>query len=114
MHDPEQAEEAAAARRLGGIRRRRESTLAVAYELGGLQSVAGLRRLLDIIVADGLSLDNGIGRLRVLIAAVSTGARLLEVRDLEARIQALEAMQRARQRRTATGSIPRRDEPQRP
>ena len=39
MHDPERAEEAAEARRLGGIRRRRERTLAGAYELGGVRTI---------------------------------------------------------------------------
>ena len=44
-HDPERAEEAAEARRLGGLRRRKEGTIAVAYDLPGLDTVAGIRRL---------------------------------------------------------------------
>ena len=92
LHDPERAADAAEARRLGGLRRRRESTLEIAYELAGLDSVEGIRRLLEIVVADALSLDSGIGRLRVLIAAVSAAARLLDVGELEARIVALEAI----------------------
>ena len=64
-HDPERAEEAADARRLGGLRRRKEGTIAVAYELPGLDTVVGIRRLLDIVVTDGVGLDNGIPRLRV-------------------------------------------------
>ena len=39
MHDPEHAEEVAEARRLGGLRRRREATVSGAYELEGLGSV---------------------------------------------------------------------------
>jgi len=67
-HDPERAAEAAEARRLGGLRRRKEGTIAVAYDLPGLESVAGIRRLLDIVVTDAVGLENGIARLRVLIA----------------------------------------------
>ena len=66
-HDPSRLEEAAEARRLGGLRRRKEGTIAVAYDLPGLDTVAGIRRLLDIVVTDGVGLDNGIPRLRVLI-----------------------------------------------
>ena len=98
LHDPERAEDAAQARRLGGIRRRREGTLAIAYDLTGLDSVDGLRRLLDIIVTDALGLDSGIPRLRVLIAAVSAAAKLLEAGELEIRLQALEAVERSGRR----------------
>lgn len=103
LHDPERSAEAAEARRLGGVRRRRESTLEIAYELAGLDSVEGVRRLLEIIVADALSLDNGIGRLRVLIAAVSAAGKLLEAGELEARIAALEAIATVPRRPAAPG-----------
>ncbi len=89
-HDPERASEAAEARRLGGLRRRREGTIAVAYDLPGLDSVAGIRRLLDVVVTDGIGLENGIARLRVLIAASSAATSLLKVGELEARVEALE------------------------
>ncbi len=90
-HDPERAEEAAEARRLGGLRRRREGTIAVAYDLPGLDTVAGIRRLLDIVVTDGVGLENGIARLRVLIAAATAATNLLKVGELEERLTALEA-----------------------
>ena len=104
LHDPERAADAAEARRVGGIRRRRESTLEIAYDLAGLDSVEGIRRLLEVVVADALSLDNGIGRLRVLIAAVSAAGRLLDAGELEARITALEAIATVPRR----GAAPRR------
>ncbi len=91
LHDPERAADATEARRLGGMRRRKEGTLTVAYDLEDLDSVAGIRRILDIAVADALGLENGIARLRVLIAAVGAATRLLEVGELEARLTALEA-----------------------
>jgi hypothetical protein len=90
-HDPERADDAAEARRLGGLRRRKEGTIAVAYDLPGLDSVAGIRRLLDIVVTDGLGLENGIARLRILIATATAAAKLLETGELEDRIAALEA-----------------------
>jgi hypothetical protein len=90
-HDPARAEDAAEARRLGGQRRRREGTMAVAYDLPGLDTVEGIRRVLDIVVADALGLDNGIARLRVLIAVATASTRLLETGELEARIATLES-----------------------
>ena len=91
VHDPERAAEAADARRLGGLRRRREVTIATAYDLEGLDHTGGIRRVLDIAVADTLSLDNGIDRNRTLIAGATAATRLLTVGDLEARVEALEA-----------------------
>jgi hypothetical protein len=89
-HDPERAEEAADARRLGGLRRRKEGTIAVAYDLPGLDTVVGIRRLLDIVVTDGVGLDNGIPRLRVLISTAVAAVNLLKVGELEERLVALE------------------------
>ena len=90
-HDPERAAEAAEARRLGGLRRRKEGTIAVAYDLPGLDSVAGIRRLLDIVVTDGVGMDNGIPRLRVLISTATAATNLLKVGELEDRLAAVEA-----------------------
>jgi hypothetical protein len=90
-HDPERAAEAAEARRLGGLRRRKEGTIAVAYDLPGLDTVSGIRRLLDIVVTDGVGLDNSIARLRVLISAAVAAANLLKVGEFEERLETLEA-----------------------
>jgi hypothetical protein len=90
FHDPANAEDAAEARRIGGLRRRRDKTIVVAYNLEGLGTVGGIRRVLDIAVADALGLDNSIGRARVLISGALAAARLLETGELEARISALE------------------------
>jgi hypothetical protein len=90
-HDPDNATEAAEARRLGGLRRRREHALHEAYGLEGLDGVAGARRLLDLAVTEALSLENTLARSRVLIAAAHAAARLLEVGEFEDRLKALEA-----------------------
>ena len=77
-HSPDRTEEAAEARRLGGLRRRRERTVAVAYDLEPLDSVASIRRVLEIAVLDTLGLENSVARSRVLIGAAGIAARLLE------------------------------------
>jgi hypothetical protein len=91
MHAPEHAEEATEARRLGGLRRRREGTVAGAYEFSGLESVAGIRRLLEVAAVDTLGLDNSIARSRTLAYLAMVAAKLLETGELEQRISSLEA-----------------------
>ena len=90
-HDPENAAEAAEARRLGGLRRRRERTLHEAYSLEGLDTVAGVRRLLEVAVTEALPLDNSLARSRVLLAASHAAIRLLEAGEFDERLKALEA-----------------------
>jgi hypothetical protein len=90
-HSPDHAAEAAEARRLGGLRRRREGALSGAYELDSLASTPELRRLLEIAAFDALGLENSVARVRALTAIVQVGARLLETGELEERVTALEA-----------------------
>jgi len=82
-HSPDTADDAADARRLGEVRRRRERTLSGAYDVAGLESTADVRRILEIAVLDTLGLDNSITRIRVLIAAARGAAGLLEVEDAD-------------------------------
>ena len=91
MHSPDHSAEAAEARRLGGLRRRRETTLAVAYDFAGLGSTESIGRIIEIATLDALGLENSIARCRVLIAAATAASRLLEVGELEARLAVLEA-----------------------
>jgi hypothetical protein len=90
-HDPERAAEAAEARRLGGLRRKKEGTIAIAFDLPGLDTVAGIRRLLEIAATDAVGLDSGIPRLRVLISAATAATNLLKVGELEDRLAHVEA-----------------------
>jgi hypothetical protein len=90
-HEPGKGEEAADARRLGGLQRRRERTVAGAYDVAGLDTVDAIRRVLEIATIDALGLENSIARTRVLIAAALAAARLLEVNELETGGFALEA-----------------------
>jgi hypothetical protein len=90
-HSPDREEEAAEARRLGGLRRRREKTLTGAFDLAALDTVQSIRRLVEIAAIDSLGLENSIARSRTLISAALAAAKLLEVGELEERIAALEA-----------------------
>jgi hypothetical protein len=73
------------------LRRRKEGTIAVAYDLPGLDSVDGIRRLLEIVSTDGLGMENGVPRLRALISTAVAATNLLKVGEFEERLAALEA-----------------------
>ena len=104
MHNPETEEEAADARRLGGVRRKREKTLAGAYDFDGFDGPDSIRRILDIATFDALALDSSIARIRTLISAAGAAAKLLETGDLQARIELLEAALRSRRSSDPTDS----------
>ena len=98
MHEPGKADEVAEARRLGGLRRRRERTVGVAYGLSGVRTEDDLSRVVEIAVFDVLGLENSIARSRVLLAAAGSGAKLLETGELADRLAAIEAiLERQRQ-----------------
>ena len=99
MHAPEHAAEVQDARRLGGLRRRREVAVQGAYDLGDLEHVAGLRRVLGIAILDTLGLDNSVARARTLGYLVGVGLKALEVGELDERVGVLEMAVRARPRR---------------
>jgi hypothetical protein len=90
-HAPDREEDAAEARRLGGLRRRREKALSGAFDFDGLGSVESIRRILEIATLDALGLENSIARARVLISAALAATKLLETGELEERIGTLEA-----------------------
>jgi hypothetical protein len=91
-HSPDHTEEAAEARRLGGLRRRRKKAVAGAYDLEGLGSVDQVRRLLEIAALDALGLENSIARSRTLADLAQVSIKLLEVGELEERVRALESV----------------------
>jgi hypothetical protein len=89
-HAPETAEEAAEARRLGGLHRRKKKTVAAIYGLGGLRTIEDLLGLLETITIETLVLENSISRNKAVGAFIATAAKLLEVGDLAERLAALE------------------------
>jgi len=92
MHSPEHADEMAEARRLGGLRRRREKTVSGAYDFEGLADVGQVQRLLEIAVSDTLSLENSVARSRTLAYLAQVALKALEVGQLAERIDALERL----------------------
>ena len=92
MHDPEHAEEVQEARRLGGLRRRKEKITSDAYDFEGLNDVGQVRRLLEIAALDALGLENSIARSRTLAYLAQVAVKLLEVGELEERVRELESV----------------------
>jgi len=89
-HDPAQADVVAEARRLGGSRRRKEATIAVAYDVQGLGSIAEIRRLVEVAVIDVLSLENSVARARAIAYLAHIATKLLEVGEHEERLARIE------------------------
>ncbi|MGB3904762.1 MAG: hypothetical protein WBB22_07545 [Anaerolineae bacterium] len=99
MHDPSRARERAEARRLGGLRRRREKATSQVFDWGGLKNVEEIRRVLEVAVTDTLGLDNSSARSRTLGYLASLSLKTLEIGELEERVAALEAVVHKRHRR---------------
>ena len=88
-HSPDHVDEVAEARRLGGLRRRREHAVSGAYDLDGLDTIPKLRRLLDIAVLDTLGLENSVARSRTLAYLVVTALKMIELAEHEESLHAL-------------------------
>jgi hypothetical protein len=86
------------------LRRRREKTVAGAYDLAGLDSIEAIRRIIEIALLDVLGLENSIARARVLISGALAAAKLLETGELAERLAALEGA-------VASRTQPSTDEP---
>ena len=91
-HSPEHADEVTEARRLGGLRRRREKAVSGAYDFEGLADVGQIRRLLEIAVLDSLALENSVARSRTLAYLAQVALKALEVGEFEDRLDALERL----------------------
>jgi hypothetical protein len=90
MHSPEHSKEVQEARRLGGLRRKREATVSGAYDFDSLNTVDGIRRLVEVAVIDTLGMENSIARSRTLGYLAQVALHTLEVGNLEERLEALE------------------------
>jgi len=91
-HSAERKKEVQEARRLGGLRRKRESTISTAYQFESLSSVDSIRRIVLIAVLDALSMENSMARARTLAYLAQVALHMLEVGDIEQRVSALEEM----------------------
>ena len=105
VHDENASDEAAEARRLGGLRRRRERTLAVTYDLTGVSSPAELTRIVEIATLDTLAERSSLARARTLLAAARTGLQVRIETVIEPRLRALEADQAQKRATPATDGL---------
>jgi hypothetical protein len=92
VHSPERIKEVQEARRLGGLRLKRESTISSAYQFESLTSVDGIRRIVEIALLDTLAMENSVSRNRTLAYLVQVALHTLELGNLEERIAALEEL----------------------
>ena len=90
MHSLEHAKEVQDARRIGGLHRKREVTLSVAFDFEGLETVDGIRRLLQIAATDTLGMESSPARSRQLVYIAMAALRIKEVCDFEQRLMGLE------------------------
>jgi len=90
FHDPEHAKEAADARRLGGLHRKREKITSAVYDFEGLHTSDGILRLLEIAATDTLAMDNSIARNRTLTSIANVATRVVQGLEAEDRLQAIE------------------------
>ncbi|MHB8674671.1 MAG: hypothetical protein ACYDAK_13470 [Candidatus Limnocylindrales bacterium] len=96
MHDPAHADEVAEGRRLGGARRRRERTLASAYELTSVRTIDDLLRVVEIAICDLLGLETSIAKARALLHGAMVGGSLIKTNEYETRLEALERAEAGR------------------
>lgn len=89
-HSPEHAEEAAEASRLGGLRKRKEATVATIYDFDGFDAPEDVLRLLEVAVTDTLSLENSTKRTRTLVYAASVAIRVWETIHFDRRLRQVE------------------------
>jgi hypothetical protein len=89
-HAPETADEAAEARRIGGLHRRKRKTVGAIYGFHGLRTIEDLQSLLETAAIETIALENTVARNRAIGGFVATGAKLIEIGELEARLAVLE------------------------
>jgi hypothetical protein len=95
-HSPDTAEEAAEARRLGGLHRKKKKTVGAVFGFQGLRTIEDNQALLETAAIETLALENSIARNRALAGYAAVGAKLIEVGDHEERLRALELAQQSR------------------
>src|SRR5208283_2722882 len=76
MHSPEHTKEVQDARYVGGLHRKREVTLSVAFDFQGLETIDGVRRLLQIAATDALAMESSPARSRQLVYIAMAALRV--------------------------------------
>ena len=75
---------------MGGLHRRKKRTVSTIYGFSGLRSIEDHQALLETVTIETMALENSIPRNRLVGNLLTTGAKLLEVGVLEARLSSLE------------------------
>jgi hypothetical protein len=91
-HDPSTEHEANEARRLGGSRRKRESAIVAAYDLGELGGLEDYEQVLRTAILDTMSLENSVSRNRTLGSLVAIGMSLVEKNEFAAKLKSVESV----------------------
>ena len=91
-HDPENEKEAGDARRLGGMNRKREQTLAVVYDVQGLATPEDILRWYELAQMQNLSLDNSVARNRAIVDTATAALRLFQVSDLARQMEQIRSV----------------------
>ena len=90
VHDPQKSAERAAARKLGGLRRRAGHGGDPAGVPGKVRTLADVLEVLDYVLAEALALENGVQRGRLLVAICGEFINAIETGEMETRLAALE------------------------
>ncbi len=88
-HDPARKAERTAARKLGGLNRRRT---AVTGEPVVIVTARDVLKLVNAVIADTHRLDNSPARARVMLAAADAAIEALKVGEFEDRLAAIESI----------------------
>lgn len=102
-HDPERAQERAAARKRGGYNRRTAPGELASADVE-IRSAADVQRVLVAVLKDAAKLENSVQRAKALGSLLLVALRTLEVGELEQRLAALEQQLR-RQADARTGAF---------
>jgi hypothetical protein len=94
FHDPARTEQVAAARRLGGLHRRRAQSASDPIEVGRLDNPDGPGRLIEIATSDALGSEPSLARALTLVKIALAATNVRSAINHEARLALLEAGQR--------------------
>jgi hypothetical protein len=73
------------------MRRKKEATVAVAFDFAGLETVTQIRRLLEVAAYDTFGEGNSLGRARTLGYLAQVSMTLLEKGEIASRLEEMES-----------------------
>jgi len=91
-HDPTNEKEVVEARRMGGLNRRREQTLATVYELEGLGTLDDILRAYELALMQNLALDNSVARNRAIADVATAAGRLYRDNEMARQVEQIKSV----------------------